>query len=194
MASAVSPTSLARTAPAPAASPVLAKTDVKGRARSFWASVRNRKPGTAGALQRSNSAAMAAAAARASATDTLGTIFGKSMGPGVAAAAMGAIDNTEIGKQFTALTGDWIAPSTALTILGSAARGLGVDRKYLGKHITGGNTRLLTGMMPVLMYKAGASLPDALSNRKVQKAPKDNESAPPPPQELEPIPGELTVA
>jgi hypothetical protein len=153
--------------------------------------MRNRKPGTS--LQKPSSTAMAAAAARASQTDTLGTIFGKSVGPGVAAAAMGALDNTEIGKQFTALTGDWIAPSTALTILGGAARGLGVDRKYLGRHITGGNTKLLTGMMPVLMYKAGASLPEALSNKKAQRAPKD-ETSPPPPQEIEPIPGEMTVA
>jgi hypothetical protein len=115
---------------------------------------------------------------------------------------MGALDSTEFGQKFRAATGDWISPSTALTIAGGVARGLGVDRKYLGKHITGANTKLLTGMLPVLMYKAGSNLPGALTNnhtatrqpRPEKKSEASVEQQPVSRVTVEPIPGEATVS
>lgn len=190
----------------------LARTPGAGRAMaarkkatSFWSSLRatdSTKPKpTTTSLQRPSPPS--AAIARASQTDTLGSVFARSVGPGVAAGTMGALDHTEFGQKFRAATGDWISPSTALTIAGGVARGLGVDRKYLGKHITGANTKLLTGMFPVLMYKAGSNLPGALASQNTaQRNRADKTAAPvkdaPAPAVshvvVEPIPGEATAS
>lgn len=111
------------------------------------------------------SAAYSAALARAGQTDTLGGIFARQVGPGIAAGGAGVIDGSVWGKAFEKKLGGWMKPATALFLLGGVARGFNLDRRFLGRHLTRGNTHLLTGMTPVLMYRAGERIPAELAKR-----------------------------
>ncbi len=128
-----------------------------------------RRAGSAGksavSAAKGRSAAYSAALARAGQPDTLGGIFARQVGPGLAAGGMGTIDGSNWGKAFEKRTGGWMRLGTAITIVGGLARGFNLDRRFLGKHITRGNTHLLTGMAPVMMYRWGEKIPTELGKR-----------------------------
>ena len=151
--------------------------------------------------------AMAGALARAQQTDTLGGVFAQMATPMVAAGVNGMIDGSDVGQRFTDWTGGWIQPSTALMLLGGVLRGFGVDRKYLGKHLTRANSANLKAMLPVKLYQFGFRVPGLVSSRMAERnqrqlgpAPgvagvegaQSSQAAPPPPAEH--VPGEAASA
>lgn len=153
--------------------------------------------------------AMAGALARAGQTDTLGGVFAQMSTPMVAAGVNGMMDGSDVGQRFTDWTGGWIQPSTALMLLGGVLRGFGVDRKYLGKHLTRANSANLKAMLPVKVYQFGFRVPGLVSSRMAERNERkqlgpsspgvsgvegvqSSQAAPPPPAEH--VPGEAQSA
>ena len=155
----------------------------------------------AGAVQHRGSQ-MAGALARAQQGDTLGATFAQMASPMVAAGINGMADGSDLGQRFTAWTGGWIQPSTALMVLGATLRGFGLDRRYLGKHLTRANSANLRAMLPVKLYQFGFRVPGLVSSRsgsrQLNAAPVDvsgaepAHAAAPPPPPAEHVPGENT--
>jgi len=116
---------------------------------------------------RTKAAFAGAALARTAATDTLGGLFAQNVvsARGVSAVGFGAIDATAWGQKLYERTGGWLHPSTAAFALGVAARGFNLDRKYLGKNVTHGNTQMLQALFPIKLYQLGGRIPGAISKQ-----------------------------
>lgn len=160
------------------------------------------KTSSAISAARSKGASATAALARSASGDSLGGLFASNVGPGVAAVGFGAADNTEWGKKLVERTGGWIAPSTAAFVLGAAARGLNLDKRYLGKNITNGNTQMLRALIPVKLYQMGARIPGAVGKLADKPAAQMSSGkgvagiagTSGPVIDVEPVPGEATVS
>lgn len=116
---------------------------------------------------RTKAAYAGAALARTAATDTLGGLFAQNVvsARGVSAVGFGAIDATAWGQKLHERTGGWLHPSTAAFVLGAAARGFNVDKKWLGKNVTHGNTQMLQALFPIKLYQLGARLPGVVNKQ-----------------------------
>ena len=144
-----------------------------------------------------------AALGRAGREDTLGGVVASQVPAATAAFALGAADETDIGKAMYEATGGWIRPSTVVAALAGMMRGLNIDRRWLPKPVVGMNTAILRGMIPVWLYGAGGRAKTAVSSRMVSEAPQLSGTGAPSisgaaeqeqPAEIEPIPGEETRA
>ena len=172
-----------------------------GAAASRFLGTAKAKGSAAVSTARTKAAFAGAALARTAATDTLGGLFAQNVvsGRGVSAIGFGAIDSTAWGQKLYERTGGWLHPSTAAFVLGAAARGFNVDRKYLGRNVTHGNTQMLQALFPIKLYQLGARIPGV-----VAKQMGSGGSAPPKVAgiagsdvkvvDVEPVPGEATIA
>lgn len=156
-----------------------------------------------GAAVRRGGAAAGGALARAGADESsLGGIFAKQTGPAVAGLALGTLDASPAGVGFLNMTRGFVKPSTAIAVVGALARGLNLDKKFLGRTATRANQAVLASMIPVKMYDLGTHIPDAVTLMLGGKKTSAQQMASGPTKTagiagataIEPIPGEATAA
>lgn len=144
----------------------------------------------------SRSAAAQAAIARSGERDTLGGVFARSVGPGSVALGAGILDGSRVGEWVNEKTGGWLDASTAMGLLGGIAHGFKIDG-WLHPGLRRANRTMLSGIIPVWLYKRGVGIPDIVAGRVKSGLTGTEEPArisgvettPP-----EPIPGEQTVS
>lgn len=147
----------------------------------------------------SRSAAAHAALARSAEKDTLGGVFARSVGPGAVALGAGVLDGSKAGEWVREHTGGWLDASTALGLVGGIAHGFRIDG-WLHPSLRRANRTMLSGVIPVWLYKRGLAIPDIVGGRMGgSSAPQISGTAEaaksaPPKQEAPPIPGEETVS
>ena len=147
----------------------------------------------------SRSAAASAALSRAQGKDTLGGLVARSVGPGAVALGAGVLDGSRVGEWVNEKTGGWLDASTAALAAGGIAHAFRLDG-WLHPGLRSANRTMLSGLIPVWLYKRGLGIPDIVSGRLGDGA-RAEESAPrlsgtpePSSPAPEPIPGETTVS